>query len=291
VVKAANSLCVIELPYPAAVPARAAIVHAPAAYYVSTVATLGHPVFDGTGEAEHFLQVLEAVRTVFQARVHAYALLPAELHLVVQVRDHQDQSDATVRQRWRALTPRGVPTAARLRARLASLSGFMQTLLQRYGRERNRRRGARGRLWAARYRAALLADDTAVLAGTTWLERELGTNAVRSSQAHPPHDPVSLAAPPLRVGPGDFVCPADEAPPGCTPPQSGHRGEWLARFADAIAPEARAAHGRALRGGWALGRPESLASVMMKLKRPAGRGRERRLRDLDDELGLCGVWG
>jgi hypothetical protein len=272
-------------------PARAAIVRAPAAYYVNTVATLGHPVFDGAREASRFLNLLEAVRAVFQARVYAYALLPSELHLVVQVRDHQDQSDATVRGRWRALAPRAIPTAARLRARLASLPGFMQTLLQRYGRERNRHRGARGRLWAARYRAALLADDCAVLAATTWLERELSAPAVASSRAPAGHDPVTLAAPPLRIGPDDFIFPADEAPPGCTPPGSGSQLDCLARFADAIAPEARAAHGRALRGGWALGRPESLAGVMSQLQRPAGRGRERKLRDLDDELGLCGVWG
>jgi len=46
------------------------------------------------------------------------------------------------------------------------------------------------------------------------------------------------------------------------------------------------------RFGWALGRPERLRAVLARPARSSGGGgRGRVLRDLDDDRGLCGVWG
>jgi hypothetical protein len=260
-----------------------------AAYYVNTVTSLGQPLLAEDEDRERFLTQLERVRAVYQARLYGFAVTATAVHLVVQVRDHQREHDGVVRARWRALATRAVPPAARLRARLSSLAGFMQTLLQRYSREWNQRRGTRGRLWASRYRATLLADDRAVLAASAWLERE--HTVIVSATSAAGRTPVTLAAPPLRLGPGEAVFPADEAPPGCVPPAPVDATRWLERFADGVSPASRAAHARALTSGWALGRPESLTAVLAHLGRAGGRGRSRKLRELDDELGLCGVWG
>jgi hypothetical protein len=165
----------------------------------------------------------------------------------------------------------------------------MQAALQRFTRDSNQRHGRRGSLWAGHYRSLLLADDRALLAALCRIESASG---LTSQGCHDqPRAILTLAPPPLRTGPGDFLCPADEAPPGCFPPPEGTIGQYLGRFAAAISPQAGAAHGRALAAGWALGRPESLGGVISQLGRAHGRGRMRQVRDLDDELGLCGVWG
>ncbi len=273
---------------------RAAIISAPGVYYVNTTSTLAHPVFGLTEDRERFLTLLESVRAVFDARIFAYVLTRTDVHLIVHQRDESNEADSVLRARWRRLGARALPTAARLRARFCSLGGFMQTLLQRFSREWNQRHRSRGRIWASRFRSALLADDRALLAATGWLEHELGgaTESTSSRGMRSIREArVNLAPPPLRIGPGEHMFPTDESPPGCSPPMSRDHDQWLERFATAVSTEARAAHGRALRSGWALGRPESLASVLTRLTRGGGRGRGRKLRELDDELGLCGVWG
>ncbi|MBA3709502.1 MAG: hypothetical protein H0W83_11870 [Planctomycetes bacterium] len=170
----------------------------------------------------------------------------------------------------------------------------MQTLLQRYSRDRNRRHGTRGRLWASRYRSTLIADDRSLLAAIAWLEDAApALSAISSSRdaRSSSRAPLTLAAPPLRIGPGEFLFPADESPPGCPPPLAPDHAACLRRFSAGISENARVAYGHALRSGWALGRPESLGGVLQRLARVNGRGRSRRLRELDDDLGLCGVWG
>lgn len=271
---------------------RAAIVASDSVCYVSTGSAWGRPAFDSAEDRERFLWHLEAVRAAFQARLYAYALEPHAVHLVIEVREPRGESDSVLRARWRRLAPRTVPPASRLRTRFGSLGGFMQTLLQRVSREHNQRHRQRGRLWAGRYKAALLADDCAVLAATAWLEGRLEPQVSGSRETRgAARAPVTLAMPPLRIGPDDFIFPADEAPPGTAPPAGSDVAPCLARFAAGLTPDASEAYGRALATGWALGRPESLASVLSRLARPSGRGRTRRLRELDDDLGLCGVWG
>jgi hypothetical protein len=66
---------------------------------------------------------------------------------------------------------------------------------------------------------------------------------------------------------------------------------WLDRFSATMRTEHLSMYGEAIQHGWALGRPESLTDVLTRLGRGQGRGRSRSLRDLSDELGLCGVWG
>ncbi|MBA2480789.1 MAG: hypothetical protein H0V44_09010 [Planctomycetes bacterium] len=262
--------------------------------YVTVGSAAGHRVFPSTDECDRFLAHLETVRVVFESRIYAYALTPTALHLIIRHEEAAADSDAALVDRWARLSSRSSPTPGRLRARLSSLGGLMQTLLQRYSRDRNRRHGLRGRMWASRFRSTFIADDRAVLAAITWLEEsapELGALSCSRHARAAGRVLPTLAAPPLRIGPDEFLFPADESPPGCAPPLAPHHVGYLRRFAATISADARIAYGRALTSGWALGRPESLGAVLQRLARDHGRGRIRRLRELDDELGLCGVWG
>ena len=265
------------------------IAHPHGLYYVCATLAAGHPGLTAGSERERFLTLLERVRTTFQARLFAYGIDAQGVRLVVATRDHRHELEGRLRDRWRRLSPRSVPPTARLRARLGSLSGFMQTVLQRFTRDSNQRHGRSGALWAGHYRSTALADDRSLLAALHWIESAPGQSSFGCHDLAPAL--VDLAPPPLRTGPGDFLCPADEAPPGCFPVPEGTIDQHLLRFSAAISVEAGQAHGRALAAGWALGRPESLGGVISQLGRTRGRGRMRQVRDLDDELGLCGVWG
>lgn len=270
-------------------PARDIVLGSPHAYYLSAASALGQPLFAAPDDRADALRVLEAVRATWDARLHAYALHAGGLHLVLALGDHRASDLAWLRARWRGGGGSPALDGERLRARLGSLSGFMQTLLQRISRGWNARHGGRGRLWAQRYRACLLADDAALLAASAWLESECASGAVASSRdgAATPR----LAAPPLRIGPDEQWFAADDSPPGLPPPPADALRPWLARISAELGPEVRAVYGAALAHGWALGRPESLAAPLARLGRSGGRGRSRQLRHLEDALGLCGVWG
>jgi hypothetical protein len=259
------------------------------AYYLQATACAGATPLAEAAEHLQFLTLLEQVRAVFQARAYAYGLRDQAVHLVLALRPHRDDSEQGLRDRWRRLSHRTPPPIGRLRQRLSSVSGFMQTMLQRFARDWNARRRRTGSMWSRRFRAVVLADDCALLAATTWIERRAGASSSRGQ--HDLGAPVALSSPPLRVGPGDFICPTDDAPPGCSPPPAGESDRCLERFAQTVSSPSLEAYGRALAQGWALGRAESLTGVLARLGRGGGRGRGRRLRDLGDELGLCGVWG
>jgi hypothetical protein len=274
-------------------PQRTAILGAPHTYYVAIHAALGQPLFADPADRAAALAGLEQVRDAFACRCHGVALAADALHLVIHHPHLPAGDDEYLRDRWVAAGGRSTVPPARLRRRLGSLSGFMQTLLQRLSRDWNRRHGGAGSLWARRYRACLLADDAALLAAVAWIEEDLGATALITSRTlrHDSAPAVRLAAPPLRIGPDQQWFPADDGPPGIPPPASGELRHWLDRIVGELGPEHRRAYGEALQHGWALGRPESLTGPLSRLTRGTGRGRSRRLRHLADELGLCGVWG
>jgi len=274
-------------------PQRHAIVGAPHTYYVAITAAFRHPVFQSAADITSALTVLEQVREAFACRCHALAVTTNALHLIIHHPPLAAGNDDYLRARWMASGGRAQVTSSKLRERLGSLSGFMQTLLQRLSRDWNHRHHSRGSLWASRYRACLLADDSAVLAAIAWLEEEVGNTAEITSRhiRHDAHPAVRLAAPPLRIGPDNQWFPTDDGPPGIPPPANDDLRLWLDRIASELGSANRRAYGEALQHGWALGRPESLTAPLSRLARGAGRGRSRRLRQLADDLGLCGVWG
>ena len=276
-------------------PPRQTLHHLPGVQFVSVTTAFDHPAFTGDDDRHALFTLIEAVRAVYEARLHGVALTPSRLTLLVRAGEANDD-DARLRRRWAMLGGRTEPPPARLRARLGSLSGFMQTLLQRASRDWNRRHGRRGHLWAGRYRATLLADDRALLAAQACLdiERLDDQPPVAQPTAAPLSAPpvLSLAAPVLRLAANGFVFPADEAPPACAPPPADTAAAHLARFLATVPAASRTVYAHALDHGWALGRPESLRAVLARLARSGtGGGRGRTLRDLDDDWGLCGVWG
>ncbi|MBA3684826.1 MAG: hypothetical protein H0W72_06245 [Planctomycetes bacterium] len=277
-------------------PLRSELLGPPHSYYVWARCALDHPVFADLADATRCLEVIERVRSAFDARVFAYAIARNGLHLVVHHHPGVPLEEPWLRQRWAMLGSLRTPPPQRIAARLTSLSGLMQTLQQRISRAVNGAHGRSGAMWAARYRACLLADDAALLAAMAWLEEDvaLHDDIVASSRGRHGQGATSdphLAPPPLRVGPGDQWFPTDDGPPGLTPPADAELQEWVDRSNRSLPASARRAYGEALRQGWALGRPESLIAVLQRIGRGAGRGRSRSLRHLDDDLGLCGVWG
>jgi len=292
---------------------RSAILGRPHTYLVQIRCALDQPLLAEADEALRLLTHLETVREAFDARVHAWLICRSGLALVFHHHAEFGHGEEHLRLRWRAAGGGTQVPFRRLLARLTSLSGFMQTVLQRYSRDWNQRRGRCGSIWAGRYRACLLADDAALLAAMAWLEDDCATasDAVMSSRGRHSPDataeaapvaslrlatgagllPVRLAAPPLRVSPDGTWFPTDEAPPGLAPPPEHEVQAWLDRLSAALGPDCRMRYGAALRQGWALGRPESLTDVLARLGRNQGRGRSRCRRDLQDDLGLCGVWG
>ncbi len=265
---------------------------APHTYLVSVRCAQEQPALARAGECPALLAVIERLRQAFDARIFAFRIEAGGLSLLLRHRAVAD-SDERLRERWRSLDG-AHSTLPRLRARFTSLGGFMQTLLQRYSREWNRRNQGSGHLWAARYRACLLADDAALLAAVVWMEDVSLHPQAAIASSHAGHDggaAITVATLPLRLGPDDSMFTTDESPPGLAPPPERDSQRWLDRFAANLRRSDRRAYGLALERGWALGRPDSLSETISRLGRGSGRGRSRQLRDLDDELGLCGVWG
>lgn len=266
----------------------------PDVYLVRLSCAMAHPAFAEPDDAAAFLSLLQALTEGFRVRLFAYRIAAAEVALTLRHDRTQMDSDEALRRRWLGVGGRSTGmTTARLRRRLGSLEGFMQTLCQRASREWNRRHHQRGHLWAGRYRTCLLADDAALLAAATWCEdADRGPTVTTSQGRHGSALRPLLAALPLRLAPGDLVLPADEAPPGCPPPSDQDRQRCFDHYAAGLTPTCRAAYDGALVRGLALGRPESLSETIARLGRGGGgRGRSRKLRDLDDRRGLCGVWG
>ena len=167
----------------------------------------------------------------------------------------------------------------------------MQTLLQTLRRLRSLR--CPGTWWAPRYRSCLLSDDSALIAAVLAIEHE--QNGVLSSSVtqreFPQEGLPQLATLPLCVMPDGEVLPRDGTPMGVRPPPPGQDHALLQDCLEQGLDDQTPTYAKALGQAWALGRPESLSESMARLGRQSGRGRSRRIRELDDDWGLCGVWG
>lgn len=122
------------------------------------VAQQGHsgaPVFADEADRQAYLQALLEAARQFAVAVHAYALWPARVGLL--------------------LTP----------PEPAALSGLMQALGRRYGLAFNRRHGRRGTLWDGRFRAAALQPEAWCLPAMVHLEHASEPNdPAWTSRAH-----------------------------------------------------------------------------------------------------------
>ncbi len=263
---------------------RAALAGAPHTYLVEVVSANAAPVLASSDEQRAFIANLEAVRGCFAARLFAAAVHADRFQLVLRHQSERRDRDETLRARWQALYPGRRGPLTGWSARFTTLAGFMQVLLQRYGRDRHERDGGSGRQWAQRYRAVLLTDDRALLAICGAV---VGQASAAWTSLMP--GPVTLAPLPLR-GEGALIMPADEAPPGMPPASLDPTGVAAAQITGPPADLART-YAQAMRQAWAIGQPESLHEVLARLGRATGKGRHRRQHELEDDLGLCAVWG
>lgn len=271
--------------------ARSPLLGSPHCYLVEAETALGVPLMAEPDLVDLVPQVMEAVRNTFDVRLYAWSMTGSRLRLVLQHLHQLAGDDQWVRNRWQRLGTTSSIPIDRLRTRMTSLSGFMQTLLQRLARQRNRLHDGRGSIWARRYRACLLGDDSAVLIASAWCDYVDTANVLRGSQGQPAgENPINLAAPPLRIGHDGDWYPGDDSFPGLMPPMGADRAMWLRRVAEEHVL-GHTIYNHALEHGWALGRPESLTGALQRLGREHGRGRSRRVHELDDQIGLCGIWG
>ena len=272
-------------------PNRDLIAGEPHCYCIHGVSALGHDIFNQGNEASEFLKLVEQLRHCFDLRIYGYLICTDSYYIIMQHQGQVRDNDQVLQDRWHELTgsQRLLP-ASRLRQRFTSLTGIMQTLAQRYSRAYHKRNGGRGSIWAERYRACLLADDSAVLAAIAFFHSKQN-EALRLAPLHGDEYGPIISPSPLREVAHGVITPTDEAPLGTHPPAAEVWPILLSDFLETLDADSNKDYGHALLHGWALGRSESLVSSLSRMSRSSGRGRSRQLHELNDELGLCGLWG
>ena len=266
----------------------------PHVYALQVNTALDLPRLAESGAVALFLEHLETIRHVFDARVYAWRIEASGFSLIIRHRSQLSGQLMQLQQRWKLLGGKTIPRGERLIERVTSLCGLMQTLLQTASRRLRARCGGPGTWWAPRYRSCLLSDDSALIASVLALEHEVDEAVLSSSctqREFPQEGLPQLATLPLCVMPDGEVLPRDTTPMGVKPPPPGNDYSLLNNCLEQGADDQAPIYAQALSQAWALGRPESLSESMARLGRQSGRGRSRRIRELDDDWGLCGVWG
>lgn len=269
---------------------RQALVGAPHTYYLTAECVLSAPLL--AQDLAEVCAFIESWRQLFDLQCFAFAIEGHRYHLVIHHQEHCLDAESQLARRWQQWggRPSG-RSLLQLRERMVSLSAIMQTFAQHYSRRWHQRHGGHGSLWACRYRACLLCDDSALTAACAACHH--GVDAPRRSDPH--HGTVQhgiqLTPLPLLRAPGGEVWPQDEAPLGLLPPTPAERPTLYDDFIAPIDHESLMSYRQALAHGWALGQPHSLVDCLARLGRSHGRGRSRRIRELNDALGLCGLWG
>lgn len=136
----------------------------------------------GTHRIEFIESLLHLFARFFCISVHAHAVLPRELRLVLAAHPSQVQQldDAEVARRWLSLCPTlrhpklrsseiteneildfcsDPPHIAEIRSRLSDVSWFLRLLQQRITLFCNREDNVKGHFWSDRYRSILILDN------------------------------------------------------------------------------------------------------------------------------------
>lgn len=206
---------------------------------------LGHsaqPVFTDDDDRRQFLAALRESALQHGVAVHAYALRPSEVLLLL------------------------TPNAA------TALGTLMQGLGRRYGAAFNRRHGRRGTLWAGRFRTAVVQAGPSLLDAMVYVDLQ--------GQADP--DPAGVwSSLGHRLGarrdPLISDCAAWWAL-GNTPFE--REAAYRRCLAEGLAPERAAALAAAVHKGWAVGDAAFLAALAQQADRPVQprpRGRPPRI--------------
>ncbi len=203
------------------------------------------PVFADEADSQLFLALLREVATTHRVAVHAYALHPAEVRLLV--------------------TPQTAD----------GLSRVMQSLGRRYGTHFNRRHNHAGSLWEGRFRATPIDPEHYLLDAMRFVE-EGGSNDVAST--HLVH--VSASSLPHHLGQRVDPLITDHVRfwgLGNTPfeREAGYR-----RLMDeGLRAATRAQLAQAVEKGWPLGTPEFIERLAVFTDRrlaPLPRGRPKK---------------
>lgn len=204
----------------------------------------GEPVFRDAQDKARFLELLAEQAQTQGVRVHAYALLGAQVHLL--------------------LTPVGE----------GALSRMMQGVGRAYVRRFNLRHGRTGTLWEGRFRCTVLEPDAALLACMVFLD----TEAVHQGMAPTPQA-YAWSSHGHYIGQrseGWLVAPAPYWALGNTP--FAREAAYADRVAKGLAPAERKRLSDAAMKGWAYGGPEFVAALQQQTTRRVIKGRVGRPR-------------
>jgi putative transposase len=205
----------------------------------------GRPVFIDAQDRQAFLDALKQAADAQHVAIHGYALLDAEVHLL--------------------LTLETAP----------GLSGMMQTLGRRYGQAFNRRHARRGTLWEGRFRAAPIEPEPWVRRALAWVEQ---APVAAGLAARPADYPWSSAAHHLGLRRDLLV--ADHSAYwqlGNTPFE--REAAWRAFLEQPVEARHGASLLAAVRRGWPVGSDAfaaRLASMVRRAVVPRPRGRPKR---------------
>jgi len=164
--------------------------------------TSGH----GSAEAERFVQLMRRLEAFSGIRVLTYALMSNHFHLLCEVPEPKDLSEAEVLERIEAgygaarrealeqelaryrQQLNGSPQIQRLldgyRRRMYDISVFIKELKGQFAQWYNQRHGRYGVLWAERFKSVLLEGGEAVAAVAAYIE----LNPVRAGLCADPKD-------------------------------------------------------------------------------------------------------
>ena len=203
------------------------------------------PIFFADADYRRYLDDLATAAKRHACEVHAYALMPNHVHLL--------------------MTPR----------RPASVSKLMQSLGGRYVRYVNETHGRTGTLWEGRYRASLVDSERYLLACCRYIE----LNPVRANMVT---DPAGFRWSSHRhhaLGETDAVITEHPLYHALGPTPEARRAAYRALFEAAMDEGLLSSIRGALNQGRAVAGPLFLAEMESRLQRslaPAGRGRPRR---------------
>ncbi len=207
----------------------------------------GQAVFADTMDRDAYLAALREAAATAQVAVHAYALLDAEVRLLVS------------------------PTRA------AGLAQLMQALGRRYVSAYNRRHGRSGTLWDGRYRCAVLQSGATRLQALLWADSaRTPLESSDTTTEAPPHTSAAHRS-------GGTATPWLTDPPeywalGNTPFE--REAQYRTLLLAGVSTLQAQALQQAAWGGWAVGSAAFVATVAEQAARPARprpRGRPRRL--------------
>ena len=194
---------------------------------------LGHsaqPVFTDEADRQQFLAALRESALQHGVAVHAYALLPTEVLLL--------------------LTP----------ATATALGALMQGLGRRYGAAFNRRHGRRGSLWAGRFRTAVVQAGPMLLEAMLYVDLKGQHGGAADLRWCSLGHHLGQRRDPLLTDSSAWWA------LGNTPFE--REAAYQRSLADGLAPERVAALADAAHKGWALGDAGFLAALAQQAERP-----------------------